>query len=240
MKIGFLKGVATGNDFVLIEDKGFDTDWDRLAKTVLHRKKGVGGDGLLVLSRLPEGYKMRIFNPDGSEPEFCGNGARLVVLYLKDTGMEEIVFYSKAGRHRGRMRDTPEVEMPEGRIERKVDDGVIVRAGVPHLVVEVEDVNNIDVVSEGRKLSKKYGVNVDFFEGREKCRIRTYERGVEDETESCGSGVASVYLYLHEKYGIKRMEAETKGGMLTAWMEEKVWIKGEARFVFKGEMEVSL
>ena len=240
MKIEFLKGVATGNDFILIDGKRFEADWSKLAGILLDRKRGVGGDGLLVLSQLLEGYKMSIFNPDGSEPEFCGNGARLVVLYLKDTGMEEIVFYSKAGRHRGRMKETPEVEMPEGEIERKVDEGVIVRVGVPHLVVEVEDVDKVNVKEKGELLSKKYGVNVDFFEGREKCRIRTYERGVEDETESCGSGVASVYLYLHEKYGIKRMEAETKGGMLTAWMEEKVWIKGEARFVFKGEMEVSL
>lgn len=232
MEISFVKGVGSGNDFVIIERKYFDKD---LPKIILNRIYGVGGDGLIVY----ENNRVWFYNPDGSKVSMCGNGVRVLFLHLYNNGTvkSEDEIKTDSGNVRCRIiKDNVQMDIPFCKIES--ENPVIVRCGVPHLLIETNNIDNIDIQKKGFELSNflKERNNVDFYEiKRNKVIIRTYERGVENETLSCGSGIASVAFYLHQKKYINKFLFITRGGNFNVRVDKNiVGLIGEIKFTMKG------
>lgn len=217
--IPFTKMVATGNDFVIVDTlhnhvSSLAGEWPQMSQRLCDRHRGIGADGVLVLepSRVAH-VKMRVFNPDGSEAEMCGNGARCAARFVQTwpTSPGDTVVIETAGGmvsatvHGSQVR----MQMPNPhdlRFDLNLEVGErMVRAaylntGVPHLVVPVSDLDHVDVNSLGRALRQHRmflpsGANVNFLQADEAhpdcVRIRTYERGVEAETLACGTGAAA-------------------------------------------------
>jgi diaminopimelate epimerase len=262
-KVNFTKMVASGNDFVVISgDKLSAIRCPLYAKKMCDRKYGIGADGLLVLgkSRIAD-IRMRIFNADGSEAEMCGNGARCAALYA---GKKSVDIETKAGIIESKV-DGNNVKIkltdPHGLrldIPIKVNDRILkvnfINTGVPHTVIFVEGLDKIDVFKLGRQIRyhrhfAPRGTNVNFVEvlNSASVKVRTYERGVEDETLACGTGsVASalVYAICYMPYA-NSINVLTKGGeVLRVYFKRKdnkiqdVWLEGKARISYKGECYV--
>ena len=212
--IPFTKMVGTGNDFLIVDTVrhalgSLKTAWPRVARAMCDRRHGVGADGVLVLERSREAdARMRVFNPDGSEPEMCGNGARCVASYVRHPGT--ITIETKAGVVTAAVRgNRVAMRMPDPKgitLSLRLDVDPVIRSlafldtGVPHVVASVDHVDRLDVDALGRTLRhhqafQPRGANVDFIEVNPKAphhlRIRTYERGVEGETPACGTGAAA-------------------------------------------------
>ena len=218
MIIPFAKMVGTGNDFVVVDARRrrvaqLAKAWPVLSRAACNRRTGIGADGLLVLepSRGAE-IRMRVFNPDGSEADMCGNGARCVARYLRaGAGTERpVTIETKAGvlsatvrghRVATRMTDPIGLELTHSlkgdRGRRRIG---FINTGVPHAVVPVQRLDDVDVERLGRVLRYHRsflpgGANVDFIQPdprrKNYLRVRTYERGVEGETPACGTGVAA-------------------------------------------------
>jgi len=266
-QIEFTKMVASGNDFVVVEasrlGKSKTVKLKDLAIHICDRKYGVGADGLLILEKSNKAdIKMRIFNPDGSEPRMCGNGVRCTALYSAQ-GKKRLNIDTKAGVveanvNKGRVKikmtkpkdiklDLPIKIAPRAR-PVKVN---FINTGVPHTVIFVEGLDRIDIVDIGRrirfyKIFQPAGTNVDFVQiiDDNNIRIRTYERGVEDETLACGTGaVASALLYAirYTLYAKHKVDVHTKSGEVLGVEFEKVngkfknvWLEGKARIVHTG------
>ena len=274
-KIKFTKMVASGNDFVIVElrAKGFPSTalgtrgLRALAGKICDRKYGIGADGLLVLEKSGKaGIKMRIFNADGSEAEMCGNGARCVALWYSARRMAHSVkIETKAGIIESRVNgDNVKIKLtnPKGlklEIPLKVNNRTLhvnfINTGVPHTVIFVEGLDKIDVRNLGRqiRLHKKFspaGTNVNFVEvlNNNTIRVRTYERGVEDETLACGTGsVASALItsYMLQAPGSKCINVRTQSGeVLKVYCKENqnsfsdAWLEGRVNIVYKGEYYV--
>ena len=208
---------GSGNDFILIDNrkavlKGMNLR--ELAVTVCHRHYSVGADGLIVIvpSRRAD-FKWRFFNADGSEAEMCGNGSRCAArfAYLRKIAKKDMSFETLAGVIRARVKNgRVQVQLPgasglRANIAVPLDSGLrmghFINTGVPHLVYLSKDIENEDVERIGRttryhELFKPAGTNVNFvqIQGRNKLRIRTYERGVEGETLACGTGSVAAAL----------------------------------------------
>jgi len=280
-KIDFVKAVASGNDFIILNYQLPITNYQLFAKKICDRKYGIGADGLLVLekSKIAD-VRMRIFNPDGSEAQMCGNGARCVAFYFK----------SKISRQKSRDPDISSGKNQKSKISIETKAGIIdsevrgfnvkikltnpkdiklniplkinnrilkvnfINTGVPHTVIFVEGLDKIDVVNLGRiiRYHKKFmpqGTNVDFVEIKddENIRIRTYERGVEDETLSCGTGAVASAIISNIEYQINIEEKNYKvnvytrdGEILKVYFERKdknfknVWLEGKVKIVYQG------
>ena len=210
--------VGAGNDFVLVnalkDAPARDTDWAALARALCDPKRGEGTDGLLVLgpSRRAD-VRMRMFNPDGSEPSMCGNGIRCLAWYANksEAAGVSMTIETGAGVKRARIRGLHRVRVDMGvpAFRRRIDgvfrergrlvDADLIDSGVPHLVCWVRDVSRVSVDALGRRLRQdrrlgRAGANVDFVQvvasraGRSTLTMRTYERGVEGETQACGTG----------------------------------------------------
>ena len=273
MKIPITKLVASGNDFVLFDVKGRTSkiNFKALAKQICDRKFGMGADGLLVLGRSRRASaKMRIFNADGSEAEMCGNGARCVAYYLsknKPNSRKKITIETMAGLLKAEV-DSKKVAInmtkPKGikldmslRISKRTVKANFINTGVPHVVLLSDGLDRFDVSSLGRiiRFHKKFkprGTNVNFIEpiSSDRIRIRTYERGVEQETLACGTGsVASVIIYflklekakLVKKTKSYKINVETRSGeVLEICFDinknriENVWLKGKSKIICRG------
>lgn len=207
-KITFTKMNGAGNDFVVINSLP-KINIKSIAKKVCHRTDGIGADGLMILGKSKKAdYKMRIINPDGSEAEMCGNGARCMAAYIlktkklkkKSFSMETragIILAEKKGNLISvRLSDpkdyTEDIAIKINNRELRLS---YIDTGVPHVVCFVDSLNNIDVNALGEKIrfSKKFqprGTNVNFVEqiNKKLVSVRTYERGVEAETRACGTG----------------------------------------------------
>jgi diaminopimelate epimerase len=213
-KIHFTKMVASGNDFIVIDRRRGSIQKPNLsAVEVCDRKYGIGADGLLILEKSQNAdIRMRIFNPDGSEPQMCGNAVKCVALYA---GRNRIKVQTKAGiiearvsknRHEAKIR----MSRPENikldiaiKINKRTIRVNFINTGVPHVVIFAEGLDKIDVVNIGRQI-RNYprflpeGTNVDFVQiiDDNNIKLRTYERGVEGETLACGTGaVAAALIY---------------------------------------------
>ena len=191
MNINFYKYQATGNDFILIDDREekFNIKDSRLIKGLCKRRLGIGSDGLIILRCHPEyNFEMIFFNSTGERSTFCGNGARCIISFARDIGIisSECTFLAYDGVHQGRvdgenimlrMSDVKEIDV------RK--EYVILDTGSPHLVKIVDNISKIDVIHDGRKLRYDerfgdYGINVNFTEIIEgNISMRTYDRGDE-------------------------------------------------------------
>lgn len=260
MKIEFFKYQGTGNDFVILEnrDNKYDTLTQKQVKHICDRRFGVGADGLMLLNKHADlDFEMKYFNADGNESSMCGNGGRCLVQFAKNQGMFKSVYRFEAidGIHeadidmhdivRLKMKDVDTVEYHSGY--------AILNTGSPHFVKFADNVEEIDVVATGQDIrySKTFaaaGINVNFAETTDEDGIfvRTYERGVEDETLSCGTGVtASALMHAHNEKGFNRVEVKTPGGRLSVEFNkiddehfDNIWLCGPAEMVFKGEIEI--
>ena len=239
--INFIKGEGGGNDFVLMPYvSGYN--YTSLCSRLLNRNYGVGGDGLVVM----DGKKMIFYNPDGSNVPFCGNAVRVFfrLLYSQGKAEKEDELETEAGKVRmvyNNDDDTISALMPEIDILEKRNNGAIVECGVPHYVIPVKNVEELDVNGEGAKLSNAIPGrnNVDWFrEENGSVFMRVFERGVEGETLSCSSGIASVSFFIMEETGRNELRVKTIGGDFKTARESdnRLWLTGKANIVFKGEM----
>lgn len=254
----FYKYQGTGNDFVILDNRENQVGsltGSQVAK-LCDRRFGIGADGLMLMNR-KEGYdfEMIYYNADGNPSSMCGNGGRCMVRFAMDMGMHKTSYHFLAidGDH------LAEIENTDGNVRLKMQDVneveehssyALLNTGSPHFVKFANNVEDIDVVETGREIrySKAFaenGVNVNFVESVDEDGIfvRTYERGVEDETLSCGTGVtASALMSAHNNKGFNRVEVRTLGGRLSVEFVkiddqhfEDIWLCGPAEFVFKGE-----
>lgn len=260
MKIAFFKYQGTGNDFVILEnrDNKYDGITPSQVKHICNRRFGVGADGLMLLNKHPElDFEMKYFNADGNESSMCGNGGRCLVQFAKDQGMFKSTYRFMAvdGKHEADIDMQNKVRLKMKDVD-KVDyhnSYAILNTGSPHFVKFAEDVENIDVAETGHDIrySKSFaaeGINVNFVEttNEDGIFVRTYERGVEDETLSCGTGVtASALMNAHNEKGFNRVEVRTPGGHLSVEFNkiddehfDNIWLCGPAEFVYKGEIEI--
>jgi len=260
MKIKFQKYQGAGNDFVILDNRNneFSSLDTEQIKKLCDRHFGVGGDGLMMLNnKTGYDFEMLYFNADGNPGSMCGNGGRCMIRYVYNLGIHTYTykFWATDGVHeaevdnhwiRLKMNDVNEIE--------EHSSYVILNTGSPHFVKFANDVENIDVVETGREIrySKKYmpdGINVNFVEGtgEDSIFVRTYERGVEDETLSCGTGVtAAALVSAHNPRGFNRVDVRTPGGNLSVEFTkvddthfENIWLCGPAEFVFAGEIEIN-
>ncbi len=260
MEIDFYKYQGTGNDFVIIDNReGHYNDLTKAqVKFMCDRRYGIGADGLMLLNVL-EGYDfgMKYYNADGSESSMCGNGGRCLVKFAYNIGIHKNAYYFLAidGPHEAFFADNEWVQLKmKDVISMEEKDGdTIVDTGSPHYVKIVNDVQRQDILEEGKKIRyskafKEQGINVNFVEIEEgKIWVRTYERGVENETFSCGTGVtASALVCAHNELGFNRVEVETLGGHLAVEFKKdeenhftNIWLCGPATFVFKGQVDIN-
>jgi len=260
MKIEFYKYQGTGNDFILLDNReniysGITT---KQINFICHRHFGIGADGLMMLNN-KDGFdfEMKYFNPDGNEGSMCGNGGRCILKFAAMLGIKKTKYNFRAadGNHEAEIDLNGEV-----RLKMKDVKGVeysythyILDTGSPHYVKHVADVMQVDVVNEGRSIrnSKDFaeeGINVNFVTtlDDDTIYVRTYERGVEDETLSCGTGVtAAALISAHNDNGFNRVEVKTTGGRLSVEFEKisekefkNIWLCGPAEKVYAGEINL--
>ena len=260
----FVKYEGAGNDFVLIDNRTarFDPDPACIAR-LCDRHFGIGADGLMTLSADSRGgCVMHYYNADGSEGEMCGNGARCFVLFAAHAGLvagDSFRFTAIDGPHTAQLLrtegDAAEIELamiPVGRIEAS-GDGWFLNTGVPHYVEFVAAVDEVDLLGRGRALRYDLdrfpqGTNVNFAQllddGR--IRMRTYERGVENETLACGTGATAVAIAAHRALQPQqeRFVLDVPGGRLEVAFRHTpgrgydcVRLAGPARSVFSGILE---
>lgn len=258
MNIKFYKYQGTGNDFVILDNR--NGEYNDLSKAqvkfMCDRRFGIGADGLMMLNLL-DGYdfEMVYYNADGAESSMCGNGGRCLVQFANDIGIKKTFYHFLAvdGPHDATFGNQSWVRLKMKDVNDMHDDdgNCVVDTGSPHYVKIVSDVRHFDVFEEGKQIrySKKYkqeGINVNFVEVENKqIYVRTYERGVENETYSCGTGVTACALVCAHNRGFNRVEVETLGGKLAVEFTKPddsnfndIWLCGPATFVFSGEIEL--
>ena len=262
--IKFTEAVATGNDFIIIDNRASSSVVRRssFVKKICDRNRGVGADGLLLIERSSKAdFTMRIFNSDGSEAEMCGNGSRCIALYAKEKRIAPgaMTIDTVAGILRATVRkDVVKVLLPApkditwnlcltiGRCPYKVS---FVNTGVPHVVYFTDDLEKVDVKELGSSMRyhkefSPHGANADFVKilNKRSIRVRTYERGVEDETLACGTGsVASAIIAAEYAKMESPVTVETRSGeRLKVYFEMResdftnVYLEGKAALVFDG------
>lgn len=259
MDIHFHKYQGTGNDFVMLDNR--NQQYSSLNKDqiqlICNRRFGIGGDGLILLN-LRNGYdfEMIYFNADGNESSMCGNGGRCLVKFAYQIGIHKSMYQFLAvdGGHEAEIDDDGTVSLKMKDVE-KIEDyhgDDILDTGSPHYVKIVANVRATDVYQKGREIRfsqqfSKEGINVNFVEqiDDDEIFVRTYERGVENETLSCGTGVtASALVCYHNDIGFNNVIVDTKGGKLTVEFDRidegrynNIWLCGPAKKTFEGDME---
>jgi diaminopimelate epimerase len=259
MILFFSKYQGTGNDFILLDNREgiYNTLSTEQIRHLCDRRFGIGADGLMLLNN-HEGYdfEMKYFNADGREGSMCGNGGRCLVRFAYHLGIHrnEYKFLAVDGDHEAEIDTDGIVSLKMKDVDkiRRQNGDSILNTGSPHYVKVVSDVMDMDVYKKGRDIrySKEYeqdGINVNFVEQTEEDKIivRTYERGVEDETYSCGTGVtAAAMVCYHNENGFNDVQVKTLGGKLHVEfdrIEERyinVWLSGPAEKVYEGKIEL--
>lgn len=265
----FYKMQGSGNDFILIENKELGLPENLMsawAAKLCPRAFAVGADGLIFLGESAKpgvDYKWDFFNSDGSRAEMCGNGSRCAARLAYQLGIagQDHVFDTDAGSIEARIIDdnSVRVQLPPVK-ETKLNLSISFRTeencvlhfantGVPHCVVICEDVNAVDVLSLGRAIRNHaqfapQGANVNFIQviGNDQMLLRTYERGVENETYACGTGAAASAVVAF-KLGLCSSDVRltTSGGEVLGILIEndKIFLSGKTIFVYKGELNPS-
>ncbi|MBT8195092.1 MAG: diaminopimelate epimerase [Bacteroidia bacterium] len=265
MKVVFYKYQATGNDFVIIDNRlqHFDKENVKLVAKLCDRKFGVGADGLILLENDADSdFKMIYFNADGNLGSMCGNGSRCIIAFANHLGIIEnkCSFQAYDGLHSGEILE----ELTENDFQVKVSmqnvndievaQHVFLDTGSPHFVCFVDDVDEVDVIESGRAVRynekfKSEGTNVDFVTvSNNQLSIRTYERGVEDETLSCGTGVTASVIAAASKNLITTsglVSVKSKGGDLKVYFEKEgdafnnIFLEGAVQKVFSGTFNLA-
>ena len=257
MSISFFKYQSTGNDFVLIDNREgkFPADNNTLIHKICDRKFGVGADGLILLetSEIAD-FTMQYYNADGSLGSFCGNGSRAVVSFAQSLGIidDSARFEAYDGLHEAIIADTHiQIKMADVQNGRQLLNGTFIDTGSPHYIEFVENLDDMDVVQQGRAVRNSTifspnGSNINYVEkvGQGKIRVRTYERGVENETLSCGTGVTASAIAAAGAGLGNNIAISTLGGDLKVWFEHNdtgyhnIWLEGPTEKVFSGELQV--
>lgn len=255
----FYKYQGTGNDFVMVDnrDNYFPKNDTKLVEFLCDRRFGIGGDGLILLENASTAdFRMVYYNSDGNESTMCGNGGRCIVAFAKQLGIieDEAEFIAVDGPHHAIIDTdgTVSLHMKDVHTVTVYADYVFLDTGSPHHVEIVEDLEEFDVKSIGAQIrySGMYGdkgSNVNFVSqlDADKFAVRTYERGVEDETLSCGTGVTAVAIAMKmlKKTAADSISLQTPGGELNVSFKQDgkqftdIYLTGPAQFVFKGELE---
>jgi diaminopimelate epimerase len=256
----FHKYHGTGNDFILVNDpsSGFPDDRVELIRRLCERRFGIGADGLILLRKDEEmDFRMVFFNSDGKEGSMCGNGGRCAVAFAHRMGLcgQTTTFSAIDGTHIAKVirPDHIQLKMQSVNGVRIRPDHYELDTGSPHYVTFVEGVEELDVYRLGRKIRlsnafRAEGINVNFVEhGRDRLFVRTYERGVENETWSCGTGVVAAALCasLRDPSGRTEYMILTRGGELRVSFRREgtdkfrnIILEGPAEFVYRGTIEV--
>ena len=256
MKINFIKYEGNGNDFIIIDDRKeeFSEDNVLMISKLCDRKFGIGADGLILLRKHKVyDFQMIYFNSDGNESSMCGNGGRCLVNYALqlDIDLKTNSFLAIDGVHKFKVVDN-EIYLKMNDVKDiVVKNGYnFLNTGSPHVVQIVENVDEINVYEQGKKIRKQFqemnGVNVNFVSfNNDIIKCRTFERGVENETLSCGTGVVAVALYAFKKKKISdnKIIVSTKGGSLSVSFKNdgnsfrEIWLKGDINKIFDGLIE---
>lgn len=258
MKLHFYKYQGTGNDFVILDNRQgiFDASRIDLIKQICDRRFGVGADGFMLLENTP-GYdfKMVYFNADGNESTMCGNGGRCLVAFAHKMGVfeKDTRFLAIDGEHWANIQDgIVHLKMIDIAQVEQNETFCWLNTGSPHYVKFVKNIADYPVFEEGKSIRyndrfKAEGTNVNFAEkiAENEIFVRTYERGVEDETYSCGTGVTAAALVASLKGFTSPVKIKTLGGNLSIGFKantsggfEEVYLNGPAELVFEGEIEV--
>jgi diaminopimelate epimerase len=256
--IHFHKYQGTGNDFIILDNReglhsGLTT---AQIQFLCSRRFGIGADGLMLLNLKP-GYdfEMKYYNSDGSESTMCGNGGRCMVKFASHLGIHRPVYHFLAidGPHEAEIDDdgTVSLKMKDVKSVSDFHGDFVLDTGSPHYIKIVNNVMDLDVYEKGHRIRNseafsKEGINVNFVEqkGDDEIIVRTYERGVEDETFSCGTGVtAAALVCYHNEIGFNNVDVRTKGGKLSVEFVrtgedtyEDIWLCGPAEKVFEGNI----
>lgn len=258
MKLAFNKYQGAGNDFVMIDNRNgqFDKSDLNLVRKLCDRRFGIGSDGLILIENHSDlDFDMIYFNSDGSK-SFCGNGSRCAISFAYELGLisTETTFNSTDGIHDGVYLSQKEIElnMHDVTTIEQIDEDFVINTGSPHYIKFVEDVDAIDILPEAHKIRynsrfSKEGINVNFVQilSDNSLKIRTYERGVEDETLACGTGVtAAAIAFKYTSEGESDIKVEVKGGNLKVKFNKEgslinnIWLIGAGEKVFEGEIDV--
>jgi len=256
MKLHFYKYQAAGNDFVLIDNrnKKVNLSKEQIAQ-VCHRKFGVGADGVILLDNDSKtNFNITYINPDGSQ-SLCGNGCRTAVDLASRLGMTngKISFLAYDGVHHAEILGDGQIKVKMNDVSEmeEVFDGYSLNTGSPHYVKFVSSLNEYPVFTEGRKMRYDthfpIGTNANYIEdkGNNAIALRTYERGVEEETLACGTGATAAALAASKKGFTSPLTILTKGGTLTVDFKTRpsggfydIYLTGPAKLVFEGDLEL--
>lgn len=259
MQVHFYKYQGAGNDFVILDNRS--GEYNELTRDQIQflcaRRFGIGADGLMMLNENDDvAFEMKYYNADGNKGSMCGNGGRCMVAFAKKLGLiqEKVSFLAFDGIHEAvlvkdnwvelKMSDVNGVEFGE--------DFAILDTGSPHYVKYTEYLGDVDVVKEGKAIrdSKRFfkeGINVNFIEyGTNALLVRTYERGVENETKACGTGVtAAALIVAGNQNRAYTIPVKTNGGDMEVRFDKisqqefrNIWLCGPAELVFEGEIEI--
>jgi diaminopimelate epimerase len=260
MELQFYKYQGTGNDFVIMDNRTGELNGlsEGQVKWLCDRRFGIGGDGLMLLNSHPDyDFEMKYYNSDGRESSMCGNGGRCLVKFAHDMGLIRTTykFIAVDGEHEAEVETDGTVSLKMNDVEQvnQVGRDYVLNTGSPHFVKLTNDVMTLDVFKKGREIRnsneyKEKGINVNFVEHEEdsdKIIVRTYERGVEDETYSCGTGVtAAALVCYHNDNGFNHVQVQTKGGNLSVEYDKigdsfrDIWLTGPAEKVFTGTIDL--
>ncbi len=256
----FYKYQGTGNDFVIIDNRQefFPKENIQLIEKLCDRRFGIGADGLILLENHQEyDFKMVYYNSDGNQSSMCGNGGRCIVAFAKFLKVIEnsAIFIAIDGLHNATILENEIVSLQMQNVSqiKITSDYTFLNTGSPHHVTLVNDLQNYDVKNNGAKIrnSSLYGnegSNVNFVHqlSQNHFALRTYERGVEDETLSCGTGATATAIAMHAtgKTDSSSINLDVQGGKLKVTFDktnnsyENVFLIGPATFVFEGEIEL--
>jgi len=266
-QITFFKMSGSGNDFIIVDNRSkvvTETDLEHFITRVCRRKLSVGADGFILIENADNAdFKWQFFNSDGSRAEMCGNGARCAArfAFLNEIAGPDMTFDTDAGIIHARVTDDRvKIKVPDP-ADLKTDytlalkDGSVtissVNVGVPHVVITVKEIDGVDVGQMGREIRfhqefTPAGTNANFVCPQKdgSIEIRTYERGVEDETLACGTGsIAAAIVVAHKTKTPSPVKVMTKSGEhLNIYYQEKdgkfydVHLEGDARIIYKGEL----
>jgi diaminopimelate epimerase len=264
LEITFYKYQATGNDFILIDNRTSKLTLSQKQITRLcDRKFGVGADGLMLIEHHPIlDFELVYYNSDGSQ-SLCGNGSRAAVHFASLLGIVNgaTSFQAYDGEHAAQIlqEGIVRVKMNDVQEVKSLDQSIFINTGSPHVIQFVDDVDSFPVFEEGQKIRysdpfKPGGTNVNFVQilAENKLYVRTYERGVENETLSCGTGVTAAALAASTRGLTSPIEIKTKGGTLSIEFKSgqsglpadkagtftDIYLVGPAKMVFKGTLEL--
>ncbi len=253
MQLKFSKYQATGNDFILVDNRNlsFPTNNNELVARMCHRRFGIGADGLILIQNHPQfDFEMVYFNADGKLGSFCGNGSRAAVRFAENLGLvnHEARFLAADGPHEAWIASNSiKVRMKDVDKLVPTEFGFFLDTGSPHVVIPIDNITYADVDSIGKKVRhdpifSPGGTNVNFASfNADVLQVRTFERGVEAETLSCGTGVTATALAATRYGKCSPVQVQTPGGNLEVSFEtdgkhfQKIYLTGAAINVFEGD-----